>query len=91
MAVIARDATIVNELGMHARPAATFVKTAARFGASIRVSKGDLEVNGKSIMGVLMLAAECATLVVNHTGIEKNCIHRRMSSRMFSKNFIRIT
>ena len=61
--MIARDATIVNELGMHARPAATFVKTAARFGASIRVSKGDLEVNGKSIMGVLMLAAECGSTI----------------------------
>ena len=43
---------------MHARPAAEFVKTAGRFSAEITVEKDGLEVNGKSIMGVLMLAAE---------------------------------
>jgi phosphocarrier protein len=43
---------------MHARPAAEFVKTAGRFSSEIRVEKDGLEVNGKSIMGVLMLAAE---------------------------------
>lgn len=43
---------------MHARPAAEFVKVAGRFTANIRVEKDGLEVNGKSIMGVLMLAAE---------------------------------
>jgi len=50
--------TIVNRLGMHARPAALFVKTADKFKAQIWVRKDDLEVNGKSIMGVMMLAAE---------------------------------
>jgi phosphocarrier protein len=53
-----RDVTIVNRAGMHARPAAEFVKTAGRFSADITVAKDGLEVNGKSIMGVLMLAAE---------------------------------
>jgi phosphocarrier protein len=43
---------------MHARPAAEFVKLAGRFAADITVEKDGLEVNGKSIMGVLMLAAE---------------------------------
>jgi phosphocarrier protein len=43
---------------MHARPAAEFEKTAGRFASDIRVEKDGLEVNGKSIMGVLMLAAE---------------------------------
>ena len=50
--------TIVNRLGMHARPAALFVKTADKFRSQIWVRKDDLEVNGKSIMGVMMLAAE---------------------------------
>ncbi|HBE74070.1 MAG TPA: HPr family phosphocarrier protein [candidate division Zixibacteria bacterium] len=50
--------TIVNRLGMHARPAALFVKTADRYRAEIWVGKDELEVNGKSIMGVMMLAAE---------------------------------
>ena len=67
MAVIERDAQIVNPLGMHARPAAEFVKTASRFRARIEVRKGDLTVNGKSIMGVMMLAAECGSSVVIRT------------------------
>ncbi|MHB1193749.1 MAG: HPr family phosphocarrier protein [Longimicrobiales bacterium] len=53
-----RQVQIVNRAGMHARPAAEFVKTAGRFSAEISVEKDGLEVNGKSIMGVLMLAAE---------------------------------
>lgn len=53
-----RQVQIVNRAGMHARPAAEFVKTAGRFSAEITVEKDGLEVNGKSIMGVLMLAAE---------------------------------
>ena len=53
-----RTVEIVNRLGLHARPAAEFVKLAARFKAEVLVEKDGLEVNGKSIMGVLMLAAE---------------------------------
>ncbi|MGQ0812918.1 MAG: HPr family phosphocarrier protein [Gemmatimonadota bacterium] len=50
---------IKNKFGLHARPAAEFVKLAARFDADIWVRKQELEVNGKSIMGMMMLAAEC--------------------------------
>lgn len=53
-----RAIEIVNRSGMHARPAAEFVKLAGRFAARVSVEKDGLEVNGKSIMGVLMLAAE---------------------------------
>ena len=49
---------IRNQLGLHARACALFVKTAARFSSEVFVSRDDLEVNGKSIMGVMMLAAE---------------------------------
>jgi phosphocarrier protein len=49
---------IKNQLGLHARACALFVKTAARFQSDITVARDDLEVNGKSIMGVMMLAAE---------------------------------
>lgn len=52
-----RDLTIQNKLGIHARPAAQFVKTASRFQADIRVEKDGEEVDGKSIMGLMMLAA----------------------------------
>ena len=53
-----RTVEIVNAAGLHARPASLLVRTATRFAAEIRVEKDGLEVNGKSIMGVLMLAAE---------------------------------
>lgn len=52
-----RKFTIVNRLGLHARAAALLVKTAARFSAEITIKKEDMEVNGKSIMGILLLAA----------------------------------
>ncbi len=51
------DFTIVNRLGLHARAAAQLVQTANRFRSDITVAKDDEEVNGKSIMGILMLAA----------------------------------
>jgi phosphocarrier protein len=64
MAVIERFVPIVNPLGLHARPAAEFVKTAGRFAAQIAVRKDALEVNGKSIMGMMMLAAECGSRIL---------------------------
>lgn len=48
---------IVNKLGLHARASALFVKTASRFASDIKLSKEGVEVNGKSIMGIMMLAA----------------------------------
>lgn len=48
---------IINKLGLHARAAAKFVARASRYGSNLEVSKGDQTVNGKSIMGVMMLAA----------------------------------
>lgn len=60
---VQRDVEIVNRAGMHARPAAEFVKVAGRFVSEIRVEKDGLQVNGKSIMGVLMLAAERGSLL----------------------------
>ncbi len=58
---------IVNPLGLHARPAAEFVKTAARFRSQVVVRKDALEVNGKSIMGMMMLAAECGSSLTIRT------------------------
>jgi phosphocarrier protein len=54
---VQRQVTIVNRLGLHARAAAKFVTLAARYASEIRVVKDDREVSGKSIMGVMMLAA----------------------------------
>ena len=59
----AREVTIRNELGMHARAASRLVDCANRFNAEVRVSYRDKTVNGKSIMGVLMLAAACGATI----------------------------
>lgn len=55
---VERSVRIANRLGLHARPAAEFVKMANQFEADVFVRKDELEVNGKSIMGMMMLAAE---------------------------------
>lgn len=63
------EVTIANKYGLHARPAAEFVKLANRFSSEIWVRKDDVEVSGKSIMGVMMLAAEHgSTIVIRASG-----------------------
>jgi len=67
--MLERPVTIINKNGLHARPAAEIVKAAAKFRADITIIRDDLEVNGKSIMGVMMLAAECgATIILRADG-----------------------
>ena len=64
---------IRNQLGLHARACALFVKTASRFKSDVLVSRDGLEVNGKSIMGVMMLAAEeGATITVKAVGADES-------------------
>jgi phosphotransferase system HPr (HPr) family protein len=71
VAVVERRVTIVNELGLHARPAAAFVKIAGAYQAQISVSRDDMVVNGKSIMGVMTLAAEPGSeLVIRAEGAD---------------------
>lgn len=60
---VERRFEIVNKLGLHARAAAKLVRLANRFSSDIRLEKEGLEVNGKSIMGVLMLAAHRDSLI----------------------------
>jgi len=62
--VTERAVPIVNRLGLHARPAAEFVKVAARFACEVKVRKDSMEVNGKSIMGMMMLAAEQGSALI---------------------------
>lgn len=66
---LVRELMINNKLGMHARPAAMFVKLANRFPCEVWVEKDGEEVNGKSIMGLMMLAAGCGSKIrVSATG-----------------------
>lgn len=64
--VVTRELMIVNKLGIHARPAALFVKTANRFGCDIFVEKDGEKINGKSIMGLMMLAAGPGSKLIVH-------------------------
>lgn len=64
VAVIEREAMIVNPLGLHARPAAKIVRVASGFESEIEILKDGMGVNGKSIMGVMMLAAECGSSIL---------------------------
>lgn len=64
-----RSVQVVNRNGVHARPAAEIVKAASKFKSDVTIVRDDLEVNGKSIMGVMMLAAEMgSTLVLRANG-----------------------
>lgn len=68
---VAREVTIVNRRGLHARAAARFVKLAGEFKADITVSKDGAEVSGLSIMGLMMLAAAPGTQIsIQATGIQ---------------------
>jgi phosphocarrier protein HPr len=56
--MVERTVTILNRKGLHTRPAATLVKTAARFASELTIARDAFEINGKSIIGVMTLAAE---------------------------------
>src|SRR6266852_7301763 len=65
--LMTKDILVANKLGIHARPAAMFVKTANRFTCDIFVEKDGEKVNGKSIMGLMMLAAGPGSKLTIHT------------------------
>jgi phosphocarrier protein len=66
-----RSVQICNKYGLHARPAAEFVKRANGFKSDVWVRKDETEVNGKSIMGMMMLSAECGSeIVIRATGAD---------------------
>ncbi|MCK4524303.1 HPr family phosphocarrier protein [candidate division WOR-3 bacterium] len=62
--MITKEIKIKNKLGLHARPAALFVKTASKYISSIKIKKNDTEIDGKSIMGLMMLAAESGSKLI---------------------------
>lgn len=61
--MISKDLTVANKLGLHARAAAKLVALASNFASEISIQKGERKINGKSIMGVMMLAASQHTVV----------------------------
>jgi phosphocarrier protein HPr len=81
-----RSVQIINRNGLHARPAAEIVKAASKFKSDITIVRDDLEVNGKSIMGVMMLAAEFgATLQLRARGPDEEEAVNTLASLVASK------
>jgi len=64
MPIVKKKIVVKNKQGLHARPAALFVQMASKFDSAITVSRNDESVNGKSIMGILMLGAESGSAIV---------------------------
>ena len=81
-----RSVRILNRNGVHARPAAEIVKLAARFKSDITIVRDDLEVNGKSIMGVMMLAAEYgSTVTLRAVGPDSDAAIEQLATLISSK------
>jgi phosphocarrier protein len=83
---IEQSFVIMNELGLHARAATRFVQTANRFAAEVEVEKDGQKVNGKSIMGVLMLvAAKGTTITVRSRGEDAQALMSALGSLIRNK------
>lgn len=65
--MVTREVVVVNPLGLHARAAARFVRLASQYTATVRVAKGGRELDGKSILGLLLLGAARGTSIVIRT------------------------
>ena len=85
--MIERETAVVNSLGLHARPAAQFVRLAATFASDIWLACDGNSVNGKSIMGVMMLAAECgATVQIRADGPDEDAAVDALAA-LFARGF----
>ena len=79
--------TVRNKLGLHARPAALFVQAVGKYKCKVQVAKGEVEVNGKSLMGLMMLAAEQGSQVrIRLTGNDAPAAMVDLEN-LFARNF----
>ncbi len=79
--MLRKELTIINKLGLHARPAAMFVKVSSAWDAEVLVEKDEEQVNGKSIMGLMMLAAGCgAKLIVTAEGKDEVTVLEKLEA-----------
>ena len=84
---VSKAVTVINKLGVHARPAALFVKIANKFESDITVERDGEQVNGKSIMGLMMLAAgQGAKLIITAEGPDAEAAVRELES-LFHRKF----
>ena len=85
--MLEQEYEIVNKLGLHARASALFVKTASQFKSEIKVCREGVEVNGKSIMGIMMLAAAKGTVVALRTAGEDEHEAQSVLGELISNGF----
>jgi phosphocarrier protein HPr len=79
--VTSRSVEVVNQLGVHARAAAKFVHLASRFEARVRVARSGREIDGKSILGILLLAAaRGTTIIISADGVDEQAALEALSA-----------
>jgi phosphocarrier protein len=84
--MIRKKATIINKLGLHARAAAKFVKIANRFESSVKIEKDGVVVDGKSILGILTLAAVQGTYIkLSVSGTDEKALLKALVSLIENK------
>lgn len=86
-ALVEREIQVTNKLGLHARPAAMLVQAASKFRSEIRLKKDDVEANAKSILSVMMLAAEAGSLVTIKAEGEDEQQAVETLTKMFEEKF----
>lgn len=85
--MIKKTIKIVNKLGMHARPATMIVKAASKYRSDFKIVKSDMEINGRSIMGVMTLAAEFGSeLELVADGVDEEVLIKEIA-QMFADKF----
>lgn len=85
--MIERQVQVINKLGLHARPAVMVVQKASKFKSEVKLQKGDLEVNAKSILSVMALAAEVGSFVIIKADGEDETIAVEELTKLFAEKF----
>ena len=85
--MIERKIQVINKLGLHARPSSTLSQTASKFKSEIKLQKGEVEVNAKSILGGMMLAAEVGSEIILKAEGEDEKQAVEALARLFQEKF----
>mgnify|MGYP001077294069 CR=1 FL=1 len=86
--MMTKEVAIENKLGLHARPASLFVKTAGMFESDIKIEKDGIEVNGKSILGIMMLAAERGSkIILKIDGVDEKAAMNALLQLIIERKF----
>ena len=85
--MVERQVEVINKLGLHARPAAMLVQKAFKFKSEIKLQKDDLEVNAKSILSVMALAAEMGSFVIIKAEGEDEALAVEKLAKLFEEKF----